>query len=49
MIPETKNPQEATSVYTGKPVRHAYADQNRYIMQSPHCWFSCGTAHMHFN
>ena len=40
MIPETENPQEAKSVYPGKPVRHAYADPGRYFTQSPQCWFS---------
>ena len=30
MIPETENPQEAKSVYPGKPMRHAQADQGLY-------------------
>ena len=35
MIPETENPQEAKSVYPGKPARHAEADPGRYFTQSP--------------
>ena len=44
MFPDTENPQEAKRVYPGKPARHAYADPGRYFTQSPHCWFSRGTA-----
>ena len=39
MIREAENPQEAKSVYPGKPARHTYADQGRYFTQIPHCWF----------
>ena len=39
MIPETENPQEAKSVYPGQPESHGKADQGRYFMQSPQCWF----------
>ena len=46
MIYKTANPQEAKKVYQGKPVRHAQADPVRYFTQSPHCWFSHGTAHV---
>ena len=45
MISETENPQEAKCVCPSKPVRHAKADPGRYFMQSPHCWFSCNSAH----
>ena len=45
MIPETENPQELTSEYPGKPVRHAQADPGGYFTQSPQCRFSRGTAH----
>ena len=37
MIPETENPQEAKSVYLGKPARHAKDDLGRYITQRPQC------------
>ena len=46
MIPVTKNPQVAKSVYPGTPARHAQVDQARYITQGQHCWFSRGTAHI---
>ena len=46
MIPETENLQEAKSVRLGYPARHALADPGRYFTQSPHCWFSSGTAHL---
>ena len=46
MFPETENPQEAKSIYSGKPVRHAKTDLGRYFTQSPQCWFSRGTAHI---
>ena len=57
MIPETENPREAKSVYLVKPARHARTDTGRYFTltlcymrnistQSPHCWFSRGTAQM---
>ena len=38
MMPETENPQEANSVYPGKPSRHAYGDPGRYFTHSPQCW-----------
>ena len=31
MIPETEKPQEAKSVYPGKPARHAQANLGRYV------------------
>ena len=43
MILETENPQEAKSVYLGKPARHAQADPGQYFMHSPQCWFYRGT------
>ena len=46
MMSETENPQQATSVYPGKPVRHAYADPGPYFTQNPQCWFSRGPAQM---
>ena len=46
MIHETENPQEAKRVCPGYPARLAFADQVRYITQSPQCLFSRGTAHM---
>ena len=46
MIPETENPLEVKSVCPGKPARHALANPGRYFTQSPHCWFSRGTAHI---
>ena len=48
MIPETENPQEAKSFFSGKPARHAYAHPGRYFTQSPQCCFSLGAAHMYF-
>ena len=35
MIPETENPQEAKSVYPGKPARNDNADQGRFFTHSP--------------
>ena len=45
VIPETENPQEANSVYPGRPVLHAFADTVQYFTQSPQCWFSHETAY----
>ena len=46
MIPETENPQEAKSVYPGKPSQHAQADPGRYFTQRPQCWIYRGTAYI---
>ena len=35
MIRETENPQEAKSIYPGKPARHGQADPVRYFTQRP--------------
>ena len=46
MIPKTENPQEAESVYLGKPTLHAKAYPVPYFTRSSQCWFSCRMAHL---
>ena len=47
MIPEMENPQEAKSVYPGKPARYAKADPGRYFTQSPMFVFSRDGSYIH--
>ena len=42
MVPDTENPQEAKSVYPGKPARHAQADMGQYFTQIHNVGFLAG-------